>query len=207
MKDNSQKQTMYLNWAESMLYTPQARKINELGSLFPAKAGRDGANCPQASRISQLIDLLRHEDWGVRQNAAKQLGEVANKRAVAELIKTLHDDRDSFVRYRAAEALGKIANKRAVGALINALCDPDLFVRRTAAEALGKIKDPRSIKPLLSKITESEDYSVAEAAAEALGNIGDQRVLPELERVARENFEANHKAQGAIEKIKTRPLN
>ena len=201
MKDKSQRQNMYLNGVDSILIAPQAQ-INERGGIFPAKAGQDVATCPLGSSINQLINMLRNEDWGVRQNAAKQLGENANKRTIEALIKTLRDDKDSFVRYRAAEALGKIASKRAVNALINALGDPDLFVRRTAAEALGNIKDSRSINPLLSKVTECDDFSVCEAAAEALGNIGDPRALPELEQVAKGNSETNYKAKIAIEKIK-----
>ncbi|NWJ46051.1 MAG: HEAT repeat domain-containing protein [Chloroflexi bacterium] len=194
MKNNSQGQNIYLNGADSMLYAPQARKINVRGNLFHAHTVGDSTSYPQTSSINHLIDSLRHEDWGVRQNSAKKLGELANKHALEPLIKTLRDDKDSFVRYRAAEALGKIANKRAVDVLINALYDPDLFVRRTAIEALSIIKDSRAIKPLLCKISGDEECSVCESAAEALAKIGDPRTLPGLEQIINSDIDEGRRA-------------
>jgi HEAT repeat protein len=121
--------------------------------------------------IKGLIKALRYrKDEGVRQAAARALGEIKDPRAVEPLSAALKDERFS-VRQAAAEALGKIKDPRAVEPLSAALKDAEGRVRLAAAEALGKIKDPRAVEPLIAALTD-KNSDVRAAATEALVKIG-----------------------------------
>jgi hypothetical protein len=116
---------------------------------------------------SQLITRLKDPQGFVRSEAALELGNIKDPRAVDSLIATLEDP-EFFVRTAAVEALGKIKDPRAVDPLIASLKDPDANVQGGAAEALGNIKDPRAVGPLLTELKDQKAY-VRIDAAKALG--------------------------------------
>jgi HEAT repeat protein len=140
----------------------------------------------------------------VRVHAAKALGKLGEVKAVEPLIAAL---KDFGVRPYAAIALGQIGDKRgldeAINALINDLNDKTFAsVRRTAAIALGEIGDSSGVEPLIAALKD-QDEVVRFYAAIALGRIGDRRVIPELERVAKEDKEefVRNAAKKALEEI------
>jgi HEAT repeat protein len=112
----------------------------------------------------------------VREEAAKALGRLGDKKAVELLIQALMN-KDSRYRIRAAEVLDKMGwnaendtekayyliakgkwddlealGKPAVEPLIIVLKDESRDVRAGAAEALGKIGDKRAIEPLIQTL-------------------------------------------------------
>ena len=114
----------------------------------------------------------------VRQQAAKRLGEMADRRATTALLGVLTDD-EPRVRREAAKALGAIKDPRSVAGLIVALKDADRNVRFYAAYALGEIKDPRATQPLLKALGDT-DWSVRDQAAWALREIGGEQLAEPL---------------------------
>jgi HEAT repeat protein len=117
--------------------------------------------------------------------AAKALGILGSKRAVARLIKILSEAEDEEKRVTAAYSPGLLGDSRSLAPLLNVLNDRDLSpkLRSHAAEALGYLKDKRAFDILSSEIKDASP-EVRYSIAFSLGEIGDRRALPELERLA-----------------------
>jgi len=123
--------------------------------------------------VEPLIVALKNKDWIVRENAAKALGKIGDKRAVEPLIFAIKDD-TGRVRYEAIEALGEIGDLRAVEPLMSLLLDQNEKgspLRTGAATALGKIGDKRAIEPLISALSYKEQ-NIRKAASESLNKFG-----------------------------------
>ena len=114
-------------------YDVQARAFKSLGmvgSIIEAK---------------RLMDSFRRDIFGVRDQAARALGEIEDERAVEALIEALKDDQEFIeVRVSAALALAMIKDERAVEALIEALNYP--AISKMVAYALGEIGDERAVE-------------------------------------------------------------
>jgi hypothetical protein len=124
------------------------------------------AKARQDEKIDALIESLLSQKifktttgW----DAAKELGEIGDARAVEPLIEAL-DDKQILVRTEAAKALGKIGDTRAVEPLL------ETMPSEPAAEALGRIGDKR-VLGLLIQVVEDPDRRVREAAEAALDKI------------------------------------
>ena len=89
--------------------------------------------------LPHLRELIKHESYRVRKNAAEAIGKIGEKESQSELIKALTDD-DYEVRVAAAKALGILGSKDALPALEKALEDYDWEVRETAAAAIENIR-------------------------------------------------------------------
>jgi HEAT repeat protein len=84
-------------------------------------------------------DLLESSDDGIRFNAARTLGDLADPAAIPTLVKALADDKHYFVRRACAIALAKMKSWLAVPALIRTLEDREPYVALAANNALQKI--------------------------------------------------------------------
>lgn len=116
-----------------------------------------------------VLSLLKTLETGSprsRWRAAEALGRLGDIRAVAPLIRALHDC-TLDVRWKATESLGMIGDKRSMEALIEALCDSEKYVRQGAARSLGKIGDERALAPLARVARDDGDGDVRETAARA----------------------------------------
>jgi HEAT repeat protein len=96
-----------------------------IGALIEAFADTDLKICQMAMdslarigtpAVSMLIDVLHHEDSGVRTAAAFTLGDIADEDAVDALADAL-DDENEGVQDAAAEALNRIGTGEALAAL------------------------------------------------------------------------------------------
>ncbi len=162
------------------------------------------AKLESRQNVDGLVRALGDEDPEIRVQAARALGELADRRAVEPLIAAL-EDRDTeaaaaralsrigapavepLVRVmrekgkgtRAGDSLRGITDPLAVEPLVVALGDSDPSIRADAACALGKIGDPSAVEPLLGALQDPHRL-VADWSAEALGRIGDARAVPPL---------------------------
>jgi HEAT repeat protein len=95
-----------------------------------------------AEAVTQLTELLTHQDVAVRWNAARTLGKIGEPAlsALPAIVKQLGDP-EPQVREHAAEAIGDIGPKAAAAIpdLVKALKDPDTMVRKDAVRALGQM--------------------------------------------------------------------
>jgi len=88
--------------------------------------------------VEPLLPLLGHEDFRVRLNAVRSLGQIGD-RATADAVAKLADDPAWEVRNAAAQALGKLKVERHLGKLTTALRDSSWWVRFSAAQALWSL--------------------------------------------------------------------
>ncbi len=106
--------------------------------------------CPQISPVVQakadpevtknLADLSPETPWGNRQAAAKNLGNLRNPAAVADLLSVLQQDQFWMVRCAIIQALELIADPRAVPVLIRvSQADSFQVVRLYAAKAVERL--------------------------------------------------------------------
>jgi HEAT repeat protein len=104
--------------------------------------------------IQQLIADLRHDDATVRQQAAVELAQLGDARAVEPLTIALADA-DARVRRWAAVALAQIGAP-AFGLLVSLLRHSDGGVRSVVAMALGGLRDARAVPPLVAALRDDE---------------------------------------------------
>lgn len=158
--------------------------------------------------VNGLVKALSDREVGIREDAARALGELAYPRVVIPLCNSLKDP-DWTVRMTVVEALAKIRDARAieplvdllkdekpavqkavsealiahggqaVPALTRALSDKAAVSRINAAIALGMIGDAKAVPALCGALKDSEPQ-IRQYAAEALGKIGDKRAIKPL---------------------------
>ena len=129
------------------------------------------------NKIDNLIQKLQNKHPHARAEAARELGNIKDARAVPPLINALNDSA-AYVRAIAAESLGKIKDTSAVPLLIATLKgDQYIYVRQESAKALGKIKDARAVTPLINALND-EYPDVRDEAAKALIDIGTPAIEP-----------------------------
>ena len=119
-------------------------------------------------RAAEQIAALRDDDWVIREEAARLLGQLKDPRAVAPLVSLLRDQ-DRSVREAAVDALRAIGVP-AVEALGACLTESDLAVQEAAAAVLATIADERVLTPLLLALR-SSDWIVRMHAAQAFGRV------------------------------------
>lgn len=131
-----------------------------------------------ALAVGPLIVALENGPWQVRQQAAKALGKIGDRRAVEPLIAALGHGR-LRVRREAARALGRIADPRAVPPLIAALRDRTGDVRREGAAALVKIGAP-AVPALIAALSDRATRRARPLTIGALGEIALRDPAPGL---------------------------
>ncbi|RME22621.1 MAG: PilT/PilU family type 4a pilus ATPase [Deltaproteobacteria bacterium] len=92
----------------------------------------------------RLFELLRDEDWWVRERVADALVEIAGERLLPYAVVLLGDP-SAPVRMFAVEIIRRLAAPRALGALARtANEDSDWWVRERAMQAMAELGDPRA---------------------------------------------------------------
>ncbi len=158
--------------------------------------------------IDDLLDELEDVDDATREDAAKELAELADPSTLEPLVRACGDDYWA-VRFHAGWGAAKIGGAKAVEALIalfndpitevrdgavaaaahmgqptvdrliTALKDERWRVREHAAKACGEIKAAKTVDALIVACRD-RDGAVKAAAAEALGKIADPKAIPQL---------------------------
>src|SRR5262252_3688639 len=100
----------------------------------------------QTAQVDADIALLRKRPRGMdeetwrekRRDAARELGELGDKRAVPPLLEIVQSERFDAILEIAMQSLGKLGDRRAVPPLQHVAEDPSIetYVRDTAREAL-----------------------------------------------------------------------
>lgn len=132
-------------------------------------------------QLSHLLDALNADHWRRRRNAARELGQLSDNRAVPRLVDILiaRDERTE-VRIEAAKALGTLGDPRAVEALGRELgavwAEGNEDLGPQVAWALGEIGDSRAIVPLRDVLERREDdaffFFIHREALFALAELG-----------------------------------
>ncbi len=143
----------------------------------------------ESSALAPLVAAMHDIDATVREWAADALGNlgISDQRAIAELLRALHDVEDDSMRANAACALGKIGTSDVAPELRNALSDESDQVQAKTLEALGKLKDLESIPKFLSALAD-ENPDLRAAAIEALRKVQYAYAVPELVKALSDSF-------------------
>ncbi|MHB9134167.1 MAG: HEAT repeat domain-containing protein [Armatimonadota bacterium] len=120
--------------------------------------------------LFQLKSQLRADTEGLREKAAKQLGELRDPTAVDALIKAAKD-KSPGVRRAAITALGLIGEPRVVEILLSALNDDKRGVKLAVVTALGDIGNSRAVEPLTAGLRD-KDPDIRKAATASMVKLG-----------------------------------
>lgn len=129
-----------------------------------------------AEKIARTLDVLRDDDWGRTQKAAKFLRKFArhmrgrDNSEIRALLCAALDDENWSVRWAAAEALAMLQDQLAIPHLQDRLSDSSWIVQVASIRALVELEAEDAAPNLLPRL-QSSHKPVREAAAEALGEL------------------------------------
>lgn len=106
---------------------------------------------PDEVDIETLLKLLKHPDWQVRFNAAREIRFRPNAQALPDLLTLFREEKNSSVRHMVGLALGALHESGVEVPLFTALKNPTPNTRRDIA-----IKRLRELKVTVS--TQHKDY-------------------------------------------------
>jgi HEAT repeat protein len=112
--------------------------------------------------VEPLIEVLKDQNWIVREGAVQALEKIADTRAIYPLIEALKDTN----RKRISDALRNIG-PAAFEPLIEALKNEDSRIRGGAAMILGEMKNPAAMDSVV-KLTKDKDPLVRQFASSAI---------------------------------------
>lgn len=115
--------------------------------------------------VEPIIELLKDQNWIVREGAVQVLEKIGDTRAIYPLIEALKDTNIQKI----SDALRSIGPE-SFKPLIEALQNKDSRIRGGAAIVLGKMKNPAAIDAL-NKIREDKDPVVRQSADSAINRI------------------------------------
>jgi bilin biosynthesis protein len=156
--------------------------MKEDAFVFQTEPGIHGATKTLAEMgspaVEPLIRSLSHEDYRIRVNAAKALGEIGDSKALAPLCAAMTDE-VWRVRVNAGWAVEKLGAP-AVDALVSLLASDAPRLREAAALGLGRIQNRRAVPALRTAFGEDRDVLVRASAAWALGELKDRDSMDTL---------------------------
>jgi len=213
-----------LDALQSEYYTVRSRAALALGKIGDAKAKQPLLNALKDRedevrsgaclglglfRDPSMFDditnvLLDDPKIGVRQAAARALGDTQHPAALPYLMEALHDSFWWYEReYAAGDLLSAIEKMgtAAVDPLIEALGDKEGTVRKFAAILLGKLGDPRAIEPLGMTLYDMH-HEVGKVSAESLAEFGTPAVDVLIEALSHPEMWIRIHAVLALSKIK-----
>jgi HEAT repeat protein len=122
--------------------------------------------------FTQLLQQLKSKSTEDVTKAARELGELKDKRAVEPLVVLFNDTSGSMqVRLAVAEALLKLESAPVEVALLANLRSPEWETRRKAAAILGQLKATWAVTPLAQALLDPHPM-VKKTAMAALKHIG-----------------------------------
>ena len=163
--------------------------------IMAVLAGDEDANVREAAALALapcslnavpvLVGALSDPVAAVREQAARSLGRLEARDAVAALAGALEKDDNVDVRACAAIALGEIGGDAVLAHLIAGACDSSQIVRKHAAYALGETRHEQALSYLAAMLKDAY-AEVREWAARALdsitglGEVRDPKILMPL---------------------------
>jgi HEAT repeat protein len=156
--------------------------------------------------LPKLEELLRRRDLprGLRRDALLAQAKTGDRRATADLSRTLMESQDIYERIELVEVLGALGDPAASAALRGQL--ETLRVRLYAIQALGQVRATSAVPDLIGALTGDRFTSWRKAAATALGQIGDARAAPVLRDAVRHEVEPDVAGEALLSLVRLRAL-
>ena len=162
--------------------------LEQIGAADSPPAQHTRADFSDADKIRRTLQVLRDDDWGRTQRAAKFLRKFArhlrgsDNTAVLDLLFDALDDANWSVRWAVAEALAVLRNPAASPHLRRCLRDDSWIVQVAVVRALGELRAADCASDMASLLN-SQRSTVREATADALGALRQPQVIPALGEV------------------------
>ena len=143
-------------------------------------------------KVRRTLQVLRDDDWGRTQRAAKFLRKFARhmrgraSHGVQQLLIDALSDENWSVRWAAAEALAVLRDRAALRPLRARLRDSNWIVQVAAVRALVELQGQEAAAEIAA-LLQSRQTQLREAAAEALGVIGDVRLIEPLGKALKDD--------------------
>ncbi|MEK6647075.1 MAG: HEAT repeat domain-containing protein [Candidatus Firestonebacteria bacterium] len=154
------------------------------------------------SSLTQIREILRHSDAGIRGVAAASLGVIGDSVVIPDLIVIIERDYEFSVRYKAAESLGKFKDINTIFVLLKMFKDIESsnhLVGEIGLEKAGEIAIPALIE-----ILKDGNWQVQLSTIKLIGKIGSSSALPVLvEKLKDDNFLIKMSAINSIGQIGT----
>jgi HEAT repeat protein len=171
-------------FADAGLQEPLLAALGDSRYNCQAWAAMGCAAMDVRAAVPQLVELLDHPQWIVRDEAVKALGRLGDASVVPALQPLLADEAD-WLRQRTADALARIGGDAALEALW-AEFELRRFPRIGYLASTLATFTPEVVPRLLTAAG-STDPNQRYWAAVALGSTGDEEVKPTLERLMAED--------------------
>jgi len=155
------------------------------GNQLGVPGGSDALEFSDDEKIIRTLAVLRDDDWGRTQKAAKFLRKFArhlrgtDNPAILKLLGAALNDDHWSVRWASAEALAMLNDQAAIPALSACLDDRSWIVQVAVVRALVEL-GATGLMAKLAPLLQSPRQAVREATAEALGEMGDAGAIPAL---------------------------
>ncbi len=133
-------------------------------------------------KIRRTLQVLRDDDWGRTQKAAKFLRKFArhlrgaDNAEILELLGGALNDENWSLRWASAEALAMLRNRAAIPQLSARIDDPSWIVQVAVVRALVDL-GATGLTVQLAALLHSPRKAVRETTAEALGEMGDAQAI------------------------------
>ncbi len=158
---------------------------NDISMESGSGAPNDYSAFSDAEKVMRTLDVLRDDDWGRTQKAAKFLRRFArhlrgrDNPEIGRLLCAALSDENWSVRWAAAEALAMLHDQTAIPQLGTCLNDSSWIVQVAAVRALVELSAVEVVAQLVP-LLQSRHKSVREAVAEALGEFKDPLAISPL---------------------------
>ena len=169
-----------INRLEASIMTGDESQYNGVGY---AAGGHDGFS--NREKVLRTLQVLRDDDWGRTQKAAKFLRKFArhmrgrDRGEVRQLLCDAASDSNWTVRWAAVEALAVLHDREAIPALSARLQDSSWIVQVASVRALVELKAVELAGQFLP-LLQSRHTQVREAATEALGEFKETDAVQQL---------------------------
>jgi HEAT repeat protein len=167
-------------FADDGLQEPLLAALGDIQYNCQAWAAKGCAAMDVRAAVPQLVALLDHPQWIVRDETVAALGRLGDA-SVVPALRPLLGDRADWLRQRTADALARIGGDAALDALWHEF-EHRRFPRIGYLASALALFTPQ-VLPRLLTAADSTDPDQRYWAAIALGSTGDNRVVPTLERL------------------------
>ena len=116
---------------------------------------------PAGTLWPKVMELLRDEDWWVRERVVDALVDLAGEQITPHMVEFLADKND-VVRRFAVGVLQQLGDPRALGALVRcATDDTDWWTREKAIEAVALLRDERAVPYVVNIMRQEPELRLA----------------------------------------------
>jgi HEAT repeat protein len=139
----------------------QSAPIKSLPIYEPCPSLTTGTATDDA--VAKAVATLKSQDAKARVQAAQQLSQACDKRAVDPLLDSL-SDKDTAVRVAAAEALGKLGDQDSIQPIIDLLAEQNFEVKRAMVSALASFPGFKGRNAVVNQVANPSGADISDDA-------------------------------------------